>query len=165
VKAISLLQPWASLVASGEKQIETRSWVTSYRGVLAIAASKGFNTDDRELCEEWPFDEALQKAGFVSWRDLPRGGVVAICTLATCRPTERGMINLRGWEHWQDRFVAGPGPFEVYFGDYSDGRYGWLLADIKPLLQPIPCKGALGLWDVPTDTVMAINDQVGLVLA
>lgn len=40
MKALSLTQPWASLVAVGAKRIETRSWRTSYRGPLAIHAAK-----------------------------------------------------------------------------------------------------------------------------
>ena len=39
-KAISLKQPWANLVASGKKIIETRKWTTNYRGDLVICSSK-----------------------------------------------------------------------------------------------------------------------------
>src|SRR3972149_11820218 len=39
-KAISLKQPWANLVASGKKTIETRKWTTHYRGDLVICSSK-----------------------------------------------------------------------------------------------------------------------------
>jgi hypothetical protein len=40
MKAISLKQPWANLVASGKKTIETRKWATKYRGDLVICSSK-----------------------------------------------------------------------------------------------------------------------------
>lgn len=40
LKAITLLQPWASLVAMGAKTIETRPYATQYRGPLAIHAAK-----------------------------------------------------------------------------------------------------------------------------
>lgn len=40
MKAISLRQPWANLIASGEKTIETRTWETRYRGPLLIVSSK-----------------------------------------------------------------------------------------------------------------------------
>jgi len=39
-KAISLKQPWANLVASGEKTVETRKWKTDYRGDLVICSSQ-----------------------------------------------------------------------------------------------------------------------------
>src|SRR3990167_5996307 len=38
-KAISLKQPWANLVATGKKTIETRKWTTNYRGDLLICSS------------------------------------------------------------------------------------------------------------------------------
>lgn len=40
MKALSLQQPWANLIADGFKTIETRKWTTSYRGPLLILASK-----------------------------------------------------------------------------------------------------------------------------
>ena len=40
LKAISLKQPWANLVASGKKTIETRKWTTPYRGDLVICSSQ-----------------------------------------------------------------------------------------------------------------------------
>ncbi len=40
IKAISLHQPWASLIAMGLKKFETRSWLTNYRGKLVICAAK-----------------------------------------------------------------------------------------------------------------------------
>lgn len=46
VAALTLWQPWASLVAWEEKRIETRSWSTSYRGPLVIHAAKRFAGDD-----------------------------------------------------------------------------------------------------------------------
>ena len=40
MKALSLRQPWANLIASGEKTIETRTWKTNYRGEILICSSK-----------------------------------------------------------------------------------------------------------------------------
>lgn len=40
MKAISIKEPWASLILSGEKTIETRKWATKYRGPLLICVSK-----------------------------------------------------------------------------------------------------------------------------
>ena len=39
-KAITIRQPWAGLIAVGEKIYETRSWPTKYRGPIAIHAGK-----------------------------------------------------------------------------------------------------------------------------
>jgi activating signal cointegrator 1 len=65
VKALTLHQPWASLIAVGAKRIETRNWATDYRGPLAIHASRsqryvGVDFDSpygavvREMGPEWP---------------------------------------------------------------------------------------------------------------
>lgn len=40
MKALSVKQPWANLIASGQKSIETRTWATDYRGELLIVSSK-----------------------------------------------------------------------------------------------------------------------------
>ena len=40
MKAISLKEPWASLIASGKKTIETRVWCTRHRGPLLIVGSQ-----------------------------------------------------------------------------------------------------------------------------
>lgn len=40
MKALSVRQPWATMIASGEKTIETRTWPTRYRGEILICSSK-----------------------------------------------------------------------------------------------------------------------------
>lgn len=40
MKAITVLQPWATLLVTGKKHIETRSWKTNYRGEILIHAGK-----------------------------------------------------------------------------------------------------------------------------
>jgi hypothetical protein len=80
IKAISLWQPWASLMAAGVKLHETRHWWTSYRGPLAIHAAKRIDVagSPDELCEA-----ALGR----SWAGLvPIGMVVAIRRAFAARP-------------------------------------------------------------------------------
>jgi len=40
MKALSIKNPWATLIADGKKTIETRTWPTKYRGPLLICATK-----------------------------------------------------------------------------------------------------------------------------
>lgn len=45
-----------------------------------------------------------------------------------------------------------PGCFTVRyddFGDYSPGRWAWLLTDVKPLDPPVAVKGRQGFFDLP----------------
>lgn len=141
---LSLTQPWASLVAIGAKRIESRSWSTAYRGPLAIHAAKRFPTDAQLEALRRPFKAALEAGGYhvhiaTSGRryvthDLPTGVIVATCTLANCVTTQQILEN--------------PITDQEYaFGDYRAGRWAWILEDIIKLAEPIPARGALGLWD------------------
>lgn len=173
MKAITLTQPWATLVAIGTKQIETRSWATSYRGPLVIHAAKGYGKggakEHKALCGTEPFCSVLNAAcerHYAPYRDLkgivehpfmPLGAIVAICELVDCLPTRQQ------WKGDDDspwftgaRKGVGQHYYEVpppadsnerAFGDYSAGRFAWLLANVRPLETPIPAKGALGLWE------------------
>ena len=96
MKALTLTQPWATLVAIGAKRIETRSWRTSYRGPLAIHAAKGFPKWAREFAQDdWTCFGALKpghaahlklsgvrlipsETGRRAAGELPIGAVVAV---------------------------------------------------------------------------------------
>ena len=85
MKALSLTQPWATLVAMGAKRIETRSWATSYRGPLAIHASKGLPSWVADAVRGEPqFANALGDLFDPHGRalgDLPRGFIIATAKL------------------------------------------------------------------------------------
>ena len=149
MKAITLTQPWATLVAIGAKRIETRSWGTSYRGPIAIHAAKGFPGSAKDLCSSrvflralgWPEcpDKLTQE-----WLDdnarrikaLPLGCVIATANLVHCMDTD--LIR---------RYVQPFTEQEESFGDYSPGRFGFLLDNVIPLAALVPVRGALGLWE------------------
>lgn len=85
MKALTLWQPWASLVAAGGKRLETRSWSTAYRGPLLIHAA---TREPPTVCAAAFDEEAIQVLGVSDYRTLPRGVVVAIAELVDVRPTE-----------------------------------------------------------------------------
>lgn len=144
MKAISLWQPWASAIAVGIKKIETRSWQSSYRGPIAIHATKKLTPEMREwwrvhvelLTEETMF----QAAGIADCDDLPLGAIVATAVLVDIRPTEwlreQAIVN-----------KSGRGSMEYWWGDYSPGRFGWMLSDVRRLTDPVPATGKQGLWE------------------
>jgi hypothetical protein len=126
MKAISLWQPWASLMAMGLKKIETRAWATRYRGPLYIHAAKkiiGWPSIDIQAVFD---DIAFQQ------RDLPRGCLICKVDLIDCR---RIYITTR--------------PFypERAFGDYTPGRYMWITQNLETF-DPIPYRGSQGLFNV-----------------
>lgn len=144
MKVITLTQPWASLVAIGAKRIETRSWSTAYRGPLAIHAAK--TPDKTGAVVQAPFFSTLKAAG-LDPMNLPHGAIVAVCELRDCRIIG---VELNGIPTYaaDDMITAEPvWEPERSFGDYRAGRFAWVLTDIRRLPEPIPAKGALGLWN------------------
>ena len=134
MKVLSLTQPWASLVALGEKKFETRSWKTPYIGPLAIHASLGYPRWAKLLCEEEPFLSSLRANG----EYLPSaclGVILCETSVLYCVPTETVRNKLT--------------EKELTFGDYSDGRWAWALGPITMRygMAEYPVKGHLGLWN------------------
>jgi len=143
VKAISLLQPWASLVILGFKKIETRSWPVAERdaGVIAIHASKALKRPEIDIFHTSPFLETFAEVGIDAISLLPRSAILGTVRIVGC--------------HTVETFPAISGR-ERAFGNYGNEegqRYGWVLSDPKPLTEPIPASGMLGLWTVPDDLV------------
>lgn len=155
MKALTLTQPWAQLVTLGAKKIETRSWSTNYRGPLAIHAAKSFPGQAQQLCFREPFRSLL--AGYVKLGEtyLGQHKFPLGCILATCELV--GVDRLGPWIDDPARQPIRWGGtriplFELTaqeraFGDFSEGRYAWFLANVVALPEPIPVRGALGLWD------------------
>lgn len=152
MKAITLHQPWASLIACGAKQIETRSWATSYRGPLAIHAGKKDPRSWLHPCTDYDFvcvaENALNGALFY---ELPRGAVIAIAELVDCVRVD-GCVNgtigpfavpVFKAELENGETVRGN---EFLFGDYSIGRYAWILANVRRI-EPVPAKGMQRIWE------------------
>lgn len=157
MKALSLWQPWASLVAIGAKGIDTRGWATRYRGPLAIhAAARKCDTKDIPAPTVHamiqilrPVTEKLARtAMYLPLELLPRGCVIATCTLAECcRIGEDGLYRLDPDKIEPPTWFAPlPGEPEISFGDYTPGRFAWILEDVRPLPEPIPAKGHQSLW-------------------
>lgn len=154
MKALSLTQPWATLVAIGAKKIETRSWSTAYRGTLAIHAAKSFPRSARDmLALQEPFRSAFLAGGYrigplrnPNW--IPLGCIVATCSLLGCYriPDDERLFDL-GPNRTPEFARLPPREPELSFGDYSPGRFAWILADVQRLDEPIPARGALGLWE------------------
>lgn len=156
MKALTLTEPWATLVALGEKRIETRSWSTNYRGPLAIHSGKGYPKWAKDLIVTSPFRESLNGWGWA--RPFHHGKIIAITSLCDVQPTQNILPDISDQE-WA-------------FGDYARGRYAWVLGETTFLSFPIECRGALGLWTPPPELEQAIieglkasNDAHGVMAA
>lgn len=157
MKAISLTEPWASLVALGWKRCETRSWPTKYRGWLAIHAAKSIDLDMTEL--------AVRRG----W--LPRASLATMAT-APSPPTSPGatrcghVVAIAQLVHVQRvTGLFGPleledlGGVELELGDYAVGRHFWRLANVWRLGSPVPAKGKLQLWDWAPPAEMLLHSS------
>lgn len=148
MKALTLTQPWATLVAIVAKRIETRSWRTNYRGPLAIHAAKG--PDKTGFVVTDPCYSMIKRAG-LDPIFLPHGFVVATCNLVNIVEMPAHIVGHPCTWDWVDQvgreycFIVTDK--ERAFGNYAPGRYAWLLADVKPLPEPSQIRGSLGLWD------------------
>lgn len=127
MKALTLTQPWATLVALGVKTIETRSWPTNYRGALAIHAAKGMDGLARSMAQSTRFLPRPTR--------LPLGAIVAKCQLVDVVPT-------CGRET-----CGGISEADEALGNYAPGRFAWVLSGVVALEEPVPARGALGLWE------------------
>lgn len=143
MKALTLWQPWASLVAIGAKRVETRSWATSYRGPLAIHAAKVTPHKARALTTQPFIYTRMVGAPFQGGSRLgyPEGVVLAIVELVDCVPAET----------WIAQELANDSHYNVAreseLGDLSPGRFAWVLGKRELLPNAIPARGRQQLWN------------------
>ena len=128
IKALSLLQPWATLVVIGAKKIETRSWSTPHRGRLLIHASLG--KAGSIFANDLPFNKYIS-----DFRKLPFAAIIGEAVLTSILHTED--FDLPDFE--MDNLTLE----EKAFGDYASGRYGWVLENPISYNTPIPERGHL----------------------
>lgn len=141
MKALTLWQPWAGLMAAGVKRIETRGHLTHYRGDLLIHAAKG-NYDEYISNQLHAFLDAQPwLKPFIE----PKGAILCKVNLYDCREilaTASGKYPM----FFIPEMPAVP-EAELLFGDYSPGRFGYLTKDLVTFKEPIPCSGKQGLWN------------------
>lgn len=150
IKAVTVWQPWASLLVLGAKEIETRGYPVKYRGLLAIHAAKRWQGDQEYCFDISSYRLALGDAGIKSVDDLHLGHILGVVSLDGMFKTESLVERLRQKEG---------GGQELGFGDYRPGRWGWYMRNQKRLKKPIYAKGSQGLWwwDVPDRVVKELK--------
>lgn len=127
MKALTISQPFASMIADGEKFIENRTWYTPYRGTLAIHAGKGLQYLDREELAKYP-----------------SGAIVAVASLVAC-------LRIDDIMH-KSRFTGSPNGSsrswkEIADHVHAEGPWCWVLEDVTKCDEPIAARGAQGIWE------------------
>jgi hypothetical protein len=126
MKAITIKNPWAELIVHAGKNIENRTWPTSYRGLIFIHASKKLDPD--EIGDAVYFCDAMGiKSDAVTRILSPNhgyecGGIIGQAMLVDCVSSSTS--------------------------PWFSGPFGFVLEEIKPV-PFIPCRGSLGLWEPP----------------
>lgn len=132
MKALTVRQPWAHAIAALGKTIENRTWAHPYyRGLLAIHAAA-----------RWAGDDAAARVFELSGAYVlktPMSAVIAVVELVDI------CTRLDGCDC---------GPWAI------PGQCHWQLANPRQLAEPVPCKGRLGLWDLPPDVKANVTAQV-----
>lgn len=126
MRIITLQEPWASLIGEKIKVIETRSWPCNQFGELYIHAglTKIPSSDKRKN----------ELAGWLNG-PLHYGTIFAKCNLSDCVLITEEFA----------QSVKENNPKCYLCGDYTPGRYAWILTDIEPI-TPITKTGKLGIW-------------------
>lgn len=142
MKCVPLHEPWASLVAKGAKRVETRHWPTPQTilgrrvGIHACATP-----EHRDLVRRSPFNRY-----FGSEDELRYGHILCTAVITQCLVmTERNIAKVRAEQ-----------PEEYAFGDWTPGRYAWILRELEPLARPVrrhrDWKGQ-GIFEVPDEAL------------
>lgn len=118
--ALSIRQPWASLILDGRKSIEVRTWSTVYRGLLWIHTGRSAS---RELLQRFDLERVF------------RGGFIGAARLGACL-----RMDASRWLKWESRHLAGPAlpRGKIY--------WAWMLTDPVAFREPLPGGGELGLF-------------------
>ena len=142
MKAISLLQPYASLIVIGAKKFETRSWQTSYRGPLLIHASvkQPANYQAFNYKKDPFFSKFIEDV-----YELPYGAIIGQVDLVSVIHTV-DIVHATLFEMSKEMTDQ-----ERAFGDYTPGRFAWELSNPVQFEKPIPYKGSLSIWEFPDD--------------
>lgn len=127
MKVLSIKEPYATLIASGKKLIETRSWKTNYRGEIFIHASR------TKLAKEYLTNEYV--LSLITNLNLNFGNIICKANLIDCVYMDDNFLN-----------KIKLNTKEYNLGLYEKGRYAWIFEDVEPI-YPIPAKGKLNIWN------------------
>lgn len=124
MKALTIKQPWATLIMQGDKKYEFRSWQTKYRGELLIHAGKSVDK------------EAIKRLAKYLPENLPLGKILGKVRLVDCIKMSPEFKEMLLKEN-----------SEIYTKSSFQENYGWQVTDIEIFKEPIEVKGRLSLWE------------------
>ncbi len=166
MRALTLTQPWAGLVASGIKLVENRPRAMIKRSDVgepfAIHASRQWDAKAyARIIEIAPELDHLAAPGIEQpWARLARALSAVIAVATVDKVLDGGWTAETIHEH-SDALCdsrgrpLGPSQVRWFFGPV-----GYVLRDVRALPEPVPCKGHLGYWTLPADVERAVTAQL-----
>jgi hypothetical protein len=144
MRALTLWQPWASLLAVGIKRHETRSWRIPPKLLgarIAIHAGSG-RAPETMISPE--LAEICERTFGSGWRTtLPKGRILCTCVLGADLATEEE--------------VDAADADDVASGIWTPGRHAWRIDDVRPVHDSGPVSGKQGLWTWHHDGMIDIE--------
>ena len=134
MKAITVLQPWAWLLATGKKRCETRSWKTNYRGEILIHAGKKNMTN---IMRQTFFEAMYMKQAGVFNTEMITEAIIGKANPVNCVRIDEAMRELIRKQHIE----------EYALGYFVLDHYAWVLEEPELFDRPIPATGKQGLWN------------------
>ena len=123
MKALTIKEPWASLIIEEYKKYEFRSWKTKYRGKILIHAGLGVEKDMMERFKNYDIN-------------IKPGYIIGEATISDCILVDEEF----------NKELRKINPI-VYGKSNHTETYAWKIENVKKNDNPIPCKGKLGLWN------------------
>jgi hypothetical protein len=160
---LTVRQPWEWAIEHG-KPVENRSWNVTYRGPLWLHAGARSRWDPAGAASplvrlEW--EQHVRR--IPGWPGLPCSDV-ELGRKTTLMPfgAVSALVQVTGCHHAtacpRSRSDA---PWPLCTPWSARGQFHIELADVRPLSEPVPCRGMLGLWRLPDEVEKAIRAQLG----
>lgn len=133
MKALTVHQPWASLLVTGAKRIETRGWATRHRGPLLIHSAKANPAYTRTAMAENDDVRGVMDTFRLDPDDLPRGRILGLVEVVDCVPIEEILPDLSAAER--------------ALGNYTPGWYAWVTTQPYRYDEPVRARGQQRIWN------------------
>lgn len=139
MKAITVRQPWAWAIMHGGKGVEnrTRNIAGSYRGPIVIHAAKTY--------DDWAAAELIESVTGELIPPFDCGHASETLGAAL------GLVNLWASHPATPGGFCCPNDFRHYKAWAMSDQWHLCLTNPHPFPEPIPYRGALGLWEFPDD--------------
>ncbi len=134
MKCLSVSQPFADLILSGNKTIELRKWNTNFRGEFLIHAPIKIRKAD---CKRLKITKKLVTGAIIGKAEL---------------------YDVKKYNSTKE--VKADKKFHLASKDFHNRAYGFMLKNSKSFRIPIPCKGRLGFFDVDIPKTKIKNKEI-----